>query len=97
MSKVSTNIVVGALRILSGVIGSTTDSDSVGSSPTRVVLKPNSLKKRDMRKEDNNSEPDPFKSQDLRVGFTQRKIEHDLKSCVYGYCKVSSGRPEAFC
>jgi hypothetical protein len=50
-----------------------------------------------MRIEDNNSEPDPFKSQDLRVCVTLRKIEHDLKSCVYGYCKVSTGRKASFC
>jgi hypothetical protein len=50
-----------------------------------------------MEIQSDNLEPDPFKSRDLIAGLTQRKIEHDLKSCVYGYCKVPSGRPKAFC
>ena len=50
-----------------------------------------------MNKEDNNSEPDPYKSQDCLAGSTQRKIAHDLKSCVYGYYEVPSGRTKFFC
>jgi hypothetical protein len=50
-----------------------------------------------MKRETDNMEPDPFKSQDCSVGFTLRKIVHDLKSCVYGYCEVSTGRTESFC
>ena len=50
-----------------------------------------------MDKETDNMEPDPYKSQDCLAGFTQRKIAHDIKSCVYGYCEVPSGRSKAFC
>lgn len=55
------------------------------------------LRKKDMEMQSDNKEPDPFKSRDFSVGFTQRKIAHDLKSCVYGYCEVSSGRTKSFC
>ena len=99
MLSICINTVIGIFRIPPGVIGSTIDSDSISasSSPARVTLMPSSFKKRDMKRETDNSEPDPYKSQDFSAGFTQRKIAHDLKSCVYGYCEVSSGRPKAFC
>ena len=86
-------------RMPPSVIGSTKHSEcfSAGSNPARAILTPNSFKKRDMKKESDNLESDPFKSQDLRLDTTQRKIAHDLKSCVYGYCEVSSGRTKSFC
>ena len=61
------------------------------------IIRSSILKKRDMKKETDNMEPDPYKSQDCLVGSTQRKIAHDLKSCVYGYCEVPSERTKAFC
>ena len=79
--------------------GSTEGSDPSGldSNSGRVVLPPNSFKKRDMNKESDNLESDPYKSQDFSADLTQRKIAHDLKSCVYGYCELSSERTKSFC
>ena len=64
---------------------------------SKVKFNPWFLLKRNMEKETNNIDPDPLRSQDLMVGFTQRKIAHDIDCCVYGYYKVPSEGSQSLC
>lgn len=82
-----------------GVIGSTTDSESVsvGSSPTEAVLKFTCKKERNMEKDNDNMEPDPFKSQDLISGNLREDIVSDFKNYIYGYVKISTGERKVIC
>jgi len=50
-----------------------------------------------MEKDNDNMEPDPFKSQDLISGNLREDIVSDFKNYIYGYVKISTGERKVIC
>ena len=98
MSSISLNNIIGMDRMNTlWCNGSTLLSGSkvLGSNPSRVVSDC-LLKKKDMEKDNDNMEPDPFKSQDLTAGPRGDMVD-DFKSYIDGYFKVPTEREKSIC